>query len=182
MVIISARATTLIAFMSIDLPVAYRKPPAPLAFPHATAEDDEFQWKGRCCRIPKGTTVLFNIAGANQAHDTSRDGFDPDCSNTTAQDRGVAYQYAFGIGRRSCPGADYTKRAMFIAISKMLWAFKIRPVRHDGTEASPDLDPLTAFQPGSIVFPKDFKAEINVRSPKHAEILTSEYKEAREMT
>lgn len=36
--------------------------------------------------------------------------------------------FTFGAGRRICPGMHVADRSLFIAISRLLWAFEFEPV------------------------------------------------------
>jgi len=40
---------------------------------------------------------------------------------------GLDHHYAFGTGRRICPGLQVADSSLFIAISRILWAFDLGP-------------------------------------------------------
>ncbi len=58
---------------------------------------------------------------------------------TARAPEGVEYgaqrgHWAFGFGRRACPGQHIGERSMFIVIARLLWAFKFgKSVAADGT-------------------------------------------------
>jgi cytochrome P450 len=103
----------------------------PLAFIHATSEEDEY--RGR--NIPSGATVLANVYAV---HNSSKyfpepEKFIPerflDKSVTGARPEAntVGYHFAFSVGRRECPGRHVADASLYIAISRILWAFDIKP-------------------------------------------------------
>ncbi|KAK8219517.1 hypothetical protein BKA81DRAFT_413449 [Phyllosticta paracitricarpa] len=56
--------------------------------------------------------------------------------------------FAFGAGRRICPGTNVAERSLAIAMMRILWAFNVRP----STTASHPLDPrdLPGDPPGNL--------------------------------
>lgn len=87
-------------------------------------------------KIPKGSTVILNVWGLH--HDPKRhahpDIFDPEryagrtllapeyvsCADPEQRDH-----YGYGSGRRICPGIHLAERNLFLAIAKLLWAFRM---------------------------------------------------------
>lgn len=49
----------------------------------------------------------------------------------------------FGFGRRVCPGMHIALQAMFITLSRMLWAFDILQVLENGKEVLQSADDFT---------------------------------------
>lgn len=109
-------------------------PPAGAGVPHLPLVDDFFQGYF----IPKGTTVIQN------AWQTSRDtryypnptSFQPErfLETDEAQSRFILnpnvlnpWDWAFGFGRRICPGRDLATQGGWISAVLVLWAFEIRP-------------------------------------------------------
>ncbi|KAI0712351.1 cytochrome P450 [Earliella scabrosa] len=101
---------------------------APLGMSHTTLEDDEFQGYF----IPAGTILMANVWAC--LHDPEayedpdvfrperfiRDGrLDPDVRDP--------YAFAFGFGRRICPGRYFADAALFINIASVLHVFNITP-------------------------------------------------------
>lgn len=109
------------------------RPPVALGHPHVSTQ--EIVYEGM--RIPKGARIHLN-AWAIQ-HDPARhpdpERFWPqrymDDSLTTAQSINLADatqrdHFAFGAGRRVCPGVHVAERSLGIAIMRILWGFDIR--------------------------------------------------------
>ena len=75
--------------------------------------------------------------------------------------------YAFGFGRRICPGRMLADATIYIAVAQFLAAFNIsRPVR-DGHVVDIDLD----FTTGVISHPAPFDSTITPRSPAYEELI-----------
>lgn len=50
----------------------------------------------------------------------------------------------FGAGRRVCPGTHVAQRGLFIAISRMIWAFNFKPAKDENGQHIPiDRDAIT---------------------------------------
>lgn len=65
------------------------------------------------------------------------------------------------------------ERSMFLAISRLLWAFDFQPIKDEGG-ARVVLD-STKLTEGMLVHPQDVKAEIEVRSEQKAEAVRKEW-------
>lgn len=160
------------------------RPVAPTAFPHAAKEDGEIDG----LLIPKGSTVILNVWGLQ--HDSNRysdpDTFDPwRYKNHTSlaptyaasSDYENRDHYAYGAGRRICPGIHLAERGMLIAFAKMLWAFEMSEPVHPqtGLPVPVDVDAETGYLDGFLSCPKDFKASIRVRSASRRETILREF-------
>jgi hypothetical protein len=98
------------------------------------------------------------------------------CANPDASKRD---HFTFGAGRRVCQGSHIAERSMFLAISRLLWAFRFeRAVGADGREIVPDPGALTS---GLLVQPAPFPARIVPRSEKHARTVVREWEACREL-
>ncbi|PWY76508.1 cytochrome P450 2D18 [Aspergillus sclerotioniger CBS 115572] len=160
------------------------RPVAPTAFPHAAKEDGEIDGM----RIPKGSTVVLNVWGLH--HDPDRHA-DPDIFNpwryadrtlpapcyASSPDYENRDHYAYGAGRRICPGIQLAERGLFIGIAKMLWAFEIsEPVDpQTGRPIPVDVDPVTGYLEGFLNCPKDFQATVRVRSQRRRKTIFREF-------
>ena len=104
---------------------------APLAFQHSTTVDDVYRGK----IIPKGTVILPNTNAVHHNdkyfpdHGAFRPGrfLLPDHPNYIPNGATIEKHYAFGIGRRECPGQHVANASLYIAICRLLWAFDIGP-------------------------------------------------------
>lgn len=63
--------------------------------------------------------------------------------------------FTFGAGRRVCPGFYAAERGIFIAISRLLWAFQLSQMK----DADGNLIPIEhdAFTSGLVVAPQPFE-------------------------
>lgn len=153
------------------------------AVPHAVTQDDYYNGY----LIPKGAGVMNNVWTIHmdpKRHLSPRT-FDPDrykddfqslsdaAANSDPSKRDV---FVFGAGRRVCPGIHVAERSLFLAISRILWGFKIEPaVDASGQPILPDPDLLTQ---GFVCMPVEFPATITPRSKERAELITKEWREA----
>lgn len=153
------------------------------AVPHAVTQDDQYMGY----LIPKGAGVMNNVWGINMDEKRSPNPrqFNPErfindsqslaeaAANSEASKRD---QFTFGAGRRICPGIHIAQRSLFLGISRMMWAFNVRPkLDAQGKPILPDPDRLTQ---GFVCMPEHFDAKITPRSDERAEILTKEWENA----
>jgi cytochrome P450 len=146
--------------------------------PHASTEDDVYErW-----RIPAGITILGNswAINLNEEYYPNPQLFDParflDEEDPRYQPElkgkphpAKAGHSSFGWGRRICPGADLAANSLFIAVSKLVWAFEILPTRTYDTFDYTD---------GFNIRPKPFDCLIRIRSDQHRRVLEKEKLEA----
>lgn len=132
-------------------------PAAPLGVPHSVREEDKFLGY----RIPKETVVYANIWRV--LHDPriydDPHTFFPErhlsaCNASTKRYRDPA-TYAFGFGRRVCPGQHLAEATLFSAIAATLAVFDIKGV--EGIWKAPK--PTT----GAFSHPGDFSYELHSR-------------------
>jgi len=139
---------------------------APFAIPHRLMEDDIYNGYF----IPKDSIVLGNAWAI--LHD---DRLFPD-PFTFKPERFIgpnvdprvptAVDYAFGFGRRVCPGRWMAHSFIFIVVASVLSAFRIEKAVRDGRV----IEPTGAFSPGILASPEKFECEIKPRS-REAEAL-----------
>jgi hypothetical protein len=153
------------------------------AVPHAVTQDDEYMGYF----IPKGAGVMNNVWGIHmdpKRHPNPRE-FNPDRYKDDKQSLGDAAAnpdaskrdaFTFGAGRRICPGIHVAERSLFLGMSRILWAFDIRPALDEsGKEIIPDKDRLTQ---GFVCMPEEFPARITPRSRERAEMVRREWEAA----
>ncbi|KAI1125417.1 cytochrome P450 [Nemania abortiva] len=156
-------------------------PTAILGIPHATTRDDEYLGY----HIPKGASVMLNVWAIHndpsrhpnpRRFDPSRWAHDSQTSAEAAINRDVSKrdQFVFGAGRRLCQGMHIADRNLYLAISRLLWAFDFRrPIDElTGKEIVPDMEDLTE---GLIVCPNPYKADIRPRSEAKAAAVREEW-------
>jgi cytochrome P450 len=153
------------------------------AVPHAVTKDDEYMGY----TIPKGAGVMNNVWAIHMdpvRHPQPRQ-YRPErylddklslydsAANSDGTKRDV---FTFGAGRRICPGMHVAERSLFLGISRILWAFRIRPaVDQNGNQILPDQEKLTQ---GFVCMPEEYQATITPRSQQRAEIIKREWKGA----
>lgn len=101
----------------------------PLAFIHATSEADTYRGKN----IPQGAIVYSNVyAVHNDPNVFARpeewipERYLPPTDKRAAPEANHAgTHYAFGAGRRECPGRHVADASLYIMISRILWAYDI---------------------------------------------------------
>lgn len=122
------------------------------AIPHAAREEDEFEGH----RIPKGASIVLAVWSCNNDPDLFDDprNFNPARhinhismgigEDAVASDYRKRTSWTFGAGRRLCPGIHVAERSLFLAISRVLWAFKIDRARDEDSNLIPiDRDAVT---------------------------------------
>ncbi|KAF5010121.1 hypothetical protein FDECE_3707 [Fusarium decemcellulare] len=102
---------------------------SPVAVAHATTDADVY----RGYRVPKGATVIANTYGVHHDGNTYAEphrfiperflsGGDQLSGKEAAN---MSKHFAFGVGRRACPGIQVANASLYIALSRILWAFDI---------------------------------------------------------
>jgi cytochrome P450 len=72
-------------------------------------------------------------------------------------------QFAFGYGRRMCPGQQLAEGSVFLTVSRALATLDIRKqVGADGKELVPEIN----YQGTIVVHPRDFPTSVKPRSSK----------------
>lgn len=150
------------------------RPVAPQGIPHAPAQDDVYDGY----QIPKHTAVYANVWHIHHSPEDyeSPEKFDPERflrhpsgmrsgsahdSATTETSATARATYAFGFGRRVCPGMLLAKQSLILGLAKILWAFDVLPAQ-EGQEL--DLDVDTGFVQGLITFhPKNLDVSLKLR-------------------
>ncbi|KAF4597561.1 hypothetical protein EYR40_008023 [Pleurotus pulmonarius] len=133
-------------------------PSVPLSLGRRTAQDDIFE--GHV--IPAGTNVFPNIWAITR-----------DCAGKYPPEVFMPERfldenppvdpnsYAFGFGRRICPGKQLAEHSVFIVIASILAAFSISPETDSSGKPIP-YDPQ--FSSGLISAPENFRCKIRPRS------------------
>lgn len=154
-----------------------------LGVPHAVTQDDMYMGY----RIPKDSTVIMNVWSVHndpQRHPDPRR-FDPsrykddhqtsiDAANNP--DATKRDHFVFGAGRRRCQGMHIADRSIFLAISRLLWAFHFKRMtdQETGEEVVPDMDNMVD---GIMMMPLPFTADIQPRSIEKAESVRNAWAE-----
>ncbi|KAI1161559.1 cytochrome P450 2D18 [Nemania serpens] len=162
------------------------RPPAPSAFPHTVTKDDIID----DMKIPANSTVIVNLWGLH--HDPARysepEVFKPSRFEgktapasvyANAGDHEKRDHYAYGTGRRICPGIHLAERGLFHSVAKILWGFRVSPrVGPNGRVIPIDCDPATGYKDGFLNHCNPFEVDVTVRTEAHRETIMSKAKKA----
>ncbi|TLD15135.1 hypothetical protein PspLS_10597 [Pyricularia sp. CBS 133598] len=163
------------------------RPTLPTGVPHATTEDDTYQGYS----IPKGTIVMMNVWALHHDPDEYQDpdSFIPDrylrnrfgTKYDQAEDKDEEANlkqgfkretWAFGAGRRVCPGRRFAENTLLALAAKALWAFDILAV------GEADMDIRTGFKDTFLTAPRECSFEFVVRSQDKRAIIEQEWEKA----
>ncbi|KAJ7247316.1 cytochrome P450 [Mycena rebaudengoi] len=140
----------------------------PLAIPHFTQVEDVY----RGYRIPAGSIILGNSWAISHDETLYPDSyaFKPERflldSEPNLDVR--APDFAFGFGRRVCPGRHMAMSSMWITIASILSTFDItKAVGDDGNV----IEPTYEFYTGIVSLPRPFKCSITPRSKQAMELI-----------
>ena len=89
--------------------------------------------------------------------------------------------FAFGAGRRICPGSRVAENALALSLANILWAFEIRPptILIDGKEQDAEMDfSDDVFDKASLRAAKPFKARFLPRSRGHLQVIEESWSAA----
>jgi cytochrome P450 len=110
------------------------RPTVPIVSPHQLTEKLEFDRYF----VPAGTVFLINsIALSNEFNNAHE--FQPERSIDDSEARMANNFWEFGGGRRICVGWKVAEQALFIAFARLVYCFKLTPVRSPAS-AIPYLD------------------------------------------
>ncbi|KAH7913699.1 cytochrome P450 [Hygrophoropsis aurantiaca] len=143
-------------------------PVAPLAIPHLLTQDDEY----RGWTFTSGSLFMVNLWSILHNKDVFPDpeSFNPErfLTGVTAEKAIKTVKYAFGFGRRSCPGIHYAEASLYVAIATILATCDISDPRDDSGK------PITGdheWQSGTISHPRPYTVKIKPRSESALNLL-----------
>ncbi|KDQ11849.1 hypothetical protein BOTBODRAFT_34941 [Botryobasidium botryosum FD-172 SS1] len=142
------------------------KPVLNLGVLHFATTDDDYDGYF----IPKGTTVLPNVWAVTQDESNYKDPnrFWPERFENPETAELDPYKYAFGFGRRMCPGMNFADATIYITVASILAAFNIsKPRDENGNEVELDVP----YTQGLIACPENFKCIIRPRSEAAASLV-----------
>ncbi|RDB28846.1 O-methylsterigmatocystin oxidoreductase [Hypsizygus marmoreus] len=143
-------------------------PVAPLALPHKATQDDVYEGY----HIPAGTILFGNTWGIFKNPDiyASPDDFIPERFLDKVANVPDPRSFAFGYGRRICPGQHLADASLYLAIVSTLSLFDITNAI-DKTTGEP-IVPVPKYSAGLINHPADFECLIK---PRYSETETLAY-------
>ncbi|OSX64695.1 hypothetical protein POSPLADRAFT_1135070 [Postia placenta MAD-698-R-SB12] len=155
-------------YLDAVLKEIYRwNPTAPMAVPHRVTQDDVYNG----FHIPAGATVIANTWAV--LHDPSLypDPFQVNPDRYSKQEGGLnpdPRRFAFGYGRRVCPGKVLADDSIFTVVACVLATLDIsKAVGPDGQPIEPDVQ----YTGGTISFPGPFQCTIKPRSAESARLI-----------
>ncbi|KAF5019942.1 hypothetical protein F66182_8039 [Fusarium sp. NRRL 66182] len=159
-------------------------PPVIVGIPHCLSTDETYMGY----TLPKGAELLINVWTLNNDPDRyenprqfnpSRFLHDKQTSfeAATSPDPAQRDHYSFGGGRRLCPGTHLADDIMFLAMSRLVWAFDFKPAVIDGKEAPPTPG---RFTQAAVVMPEPYPASITPRTPEKEAMIKKDWEEAKD--
>ncbi|KAH9043963.1 CyP450 monooxygenase [Lactarius pseudohatsudake] len=140
---------------------------APFAIPHRLVKDDVYNGYF----LPKNSIVLGNAWAILHDDRLFPDPFTfkPERFTDPNVDPRVpaAVDYAFGFGRRVCPGRWMAHSLVFIVVASVLSTFRIERAVRDGRA----IEPSGAYTPGILASPEKFECTIKPRSREAAALV-----------
>ncbi|KAI1261850.1 cytochrome P450 2D18 [Xylariaceae sp. FL1019] len=155
------------------------RPPVPASVPHSMAKDEEYEG----LHLKKGSTILLNIWGIH--HDPKRypnpSQFDPSrfakhlksaSVYANANDGENRDHFAYGSGRRICPGIHLAERSLTTLFAKLLWGFSFaHKLDASGRPIPIDIRPETAYRDGFLNKVYPFEMVATPRSHRRREVM-----------
>ncbi|KAH9847609.1 CyP450 monooxygenase [Lenzites betulinus] len=144
---------------------------APVGGAHRSASDDEFHGY----RIPAGAIVIPNLWAMSRdpTHYPEPDRLYPERFLLDGQLNPAVRDpssFAFGFGRRACPGRVFAESSLFITCASVLHALEISPPL-DESGIPRKLEMKAA--PLAVAHPEPFECRITARSPHMEELVRS---------
>ncbi|KAH9950732.1 cytochrome P450 [Amylocystis lapponica] len=144
--------------------------PVPLGLPHRLTEDDVYNGQF----IPKGTLVFANIWNMLKDEELfpNADKFIPErfmeeVDEATAKRRDPR-NYAFGFGRRKCPGIHLVEQSLWIAMACMIATLNMKKATDEQGNA---IEPEIKFPNAVFRVPGPFKSDIRPRSEQALKVI-----------
>lgn len=128
------------------------RPVVPLAIPHAATNDDIYNGYV----IPKGAVIIPNVwaMARNTEKYPSPDTFDPDrFFDSNGKLNEDTPDFAFGFGRRICPGRYLALGSVWIAMAQVLASFSIEKEKDSAGNL---IEPNPGWTHGVTSFPRSF--------------------------
>jgi len=100
--------------------------------------------------------------------------------SATSRDASLRNNYIFGAGRRICQGMHIAERSLFLAVTRLIWAFDFkRPIDPSTGELKPlpDVDDLVG---GLTVQPAPFEVVIAPRTGEKARQVRDVWREVKD--
>ncbi|KAF5370376.1 hypothetical protein D9758_006898 [Tetrapyrgos nigripes] len=138
-------------------------PVLPMSIARQTAKDDVYNGYF----IPAGTTVIPNVWAVSLEPCAKYDpkSFNPDRFLDPEAKVTDPTTYAFGFGRRICPGKFLAENSLFVLISNIAYAFNISPPVNGIVEPK--------FGENLVSYPEPFDIQIKPRSKQKVDLINA---------
>ncbi|PWN39822.1 cytochrome P450 [Ceraceosorus guamensis] len=160
------------------------RPPTVMGVPHAVVQDDVYNG----FHIPKDAMIIDNIYA--MSHDPKRfanpEVYDPERFHLSHPGTAAEYagkrnvkerdHFAYGHGRRICAGIHMAEKSLYMAITRILWAFDI--ARADGADEIRADPHDERYTDGFVSFPNHFGAKFTIRDDTRRATIENEFKNA----
>ncbi|RUS32001.1 cytochrome P450 [Jimgerdemannia flammicorona] len=122
------------------------RPPLWLGVPHSNTKDEEYEGY----HIPAKSAHVINSYAIHFNPEIYPDPYTFKPERHLEEDVGnIRQHYAFGAGRRICPGSFLAEKSVFILISRIVQVFRIEPpLDAQGNPVEVPLPDVTVTQPG----------------------------------
>ncbi|KAI0161804.1 cytochrome P450 [Hypoxylon sp. FL1284] len=138
----------------------------PLAVPHTCTKDDTIDGYF----IPKGAMVIPNLWAYSHDEATYKDAYTFNPDRFLGKDpEPDPRRWAFGFGRRICPGQFLADNSLYFKIAQTLSVFSISKHVENGREVEPTFD----YLPGLVSYPVPYKNTVKPRSAHHEKLIES---------
>ncbi|KLO13195.1 cytochrome P450 [Schizopora paradoxa] len=183
--VVGAEGSTMPTFANVDnMPYCFAlvkevlrwHPATPISFHHFSDHDDTYKGyfiRGKTMVIPNVYAMHRNEAEYPDATRFLPERFLKDLVhplNFSAISEG---HYAFGFGRRVCPGKLFAAQTVWIGIVRLIWAFNFTHARDENGETIPVIAGNSTS--GVVCKPEPFAFKLSPRSPTHEETLRREW-------
>ncbi|THV03792.1 cytochrome P450 [Dendrothele bispora CBS 962.96] len=135
-------------------------PPVPLSIPRRTTQDDTFNKYF----IPKDTVVIPNLWAVSRSV-ANPEQFNPDryLDKNMSSSIPDPSEWAFGMGRRICPGRYLAENSLKAIVTGILATFDILPPENEII--------LPEFTSTHVSYPKPFRCQIRPRSQEKEQLI-----------
>ncbi|ODQ55491.1 cytochrome P450 [Saitoella complicata NRRL Y-17804] len=143
---------------------------APFAVPHAAMKDD----------VHTGHRVT-HIMHHNPEHYPEPESFSPErfldhnlgaAASAALTDTRKRDHFAFGFGRRICPGIHVAENGTYIQVSRLLWGFNFGELFIAGTKQRARVEDVCRVQ---LIDGVDYEIDIKPRNPRVVEVIEREW-------
>ncbi|KAK1978583.1 cytochrome P450 [Colletotrichum cereale] len=149
------------------------RPILPAGMDHTAREEDEYMG----FRIPKGATIVYSswvIARDKNVFGPDADEFRPE----RWLEQEDLPRFAFGFGRRVCPGKNVGREGLWILFARLLWAFDMEAPSDPVTKKKKLIDPMAMPSFGATICPNPFEAVFKPRGKWVEHLVSTGLKDA----